>query len=196
MPQYRIGRTEQVTHLSTAGDTHEVTFDSMPATIVEATRKAPLLRRFAAMFYDFLLCLALALATTAIYVAVKGWIIGAEALSAQVEAGTLSEGPVLTLLLLLVILFFFCYFWTRTGQTLGMQAWKVQILTREDQLPTLSQSLLRLAAATLSLTALGAGYFWMLFDKEQLTWHERISGTRTVFRDHKKEQSSAWRQAN
>ncbi|GAA3969187.1 RDD family protein [Allohahella marinimesophila] len=168
----------------------------MPAPTVEATRKAPLPRRFAAMFYDFLLCLALALATTAFYVAVKGWWIGREALDAQVEAGTLSQGPVLTILLLLVVTLFFCYFWTRTGQTLGMQAWKVQILTRDGRLPTLAQSLMRLAGATLSFAVFGAGYFWMLFDREQLTWHERISGTHTVFRDHKKEQSSAWRQVN
>lgn len=168
----------------------------MPAPIIEAKRKAPLLRRFAAMFYDFLLCLALALGTTALYVAIKGWWIGSQALEAQVAAGTISQGSVLTILLLLVITFFFCYFWTRTGQTLGMQAWKVQILTREDKLPTLGQSLIRLAGAAISFAAFGLGYFWMLFDREQLTWHERISGTRTIFRDYKKEQATAWRQAN
>lgn len=165
----------------------------MPALPIEATRKAPLLRRFAAMFYDGLLCLALALGTTAIYIAIKSWWIGPEALHRQVDTGTVSQGPILTTLLLMVITFFFCYFWTRTGQTLGMQAWKVQILTQDGQLPSLSQSLIRLLTALLSFGALGAGYFWIFIDRDQLTWHERISGTQTIFRDYKKEQASSRR---
>ena len=40
--------------------------------------------------------------------------------------------------------------------------------------------LLRLAAATLSWLAAGLGYFWMLIDRDRLTWHDRLSATRVI----------------
>jgi uncharacterized RDD family membrane protein YckC len=35
-------------------------------------------------------------------------------------------------------------------------------------------------AALLSISCGGLGYLWALVDKERLTWHDRISGTRVV----------------
>lgn len=148
-------------------------------------RRAPLLRRLGAAFYDFLLILALFLGTTALYIAVRASRVGIDVAASQAESGVLTQGPLLTILLAIVFVGFFCYFWTRTGQTLGMQAWKVQIVTPEGRTPSLKQSLLRLFGAMISATALGAGYLWILVDKQHLTWHERWSGTITIFQDHK-----------
>ena len=45
---------------------------------------------------------------------------------------------------------------------------------------TLRQSLIRCAGAMLSMLALGLGYLWILFDRDGLAWHDRISNTRLV----------------
>jgi uncharacterized RDD family membrane protein YckC len=40
--------------------------------------------------------------------------------------------------------------------------------------------LLRYCAGTLSLVFAGIGFWWAWFDRERLTWHDRISRTRMV----------------
>ena len=73
---------------------------------------------------------------------------------------------------------FYSYFWRLRGQTLGMQAWRIQLIDCEAEEISLGQALLRCAAAVLSLAPVGLGYLWCLFDKERLTWHDRLTGTR------------------
>jgi uncharacterized RDD family membrane protein YckC len=34
----------------------------------------------------------------------------------------------------------------------------------------------------LSWLPLGLGFFWVLFDRDRRAWHDRLSGTRLVFR--------------
>ncbi|VAW78142.1 FIG023103: Predicted transmembrane protein, partial [hydrothermal vent metagenome] len=45
---------------------------------------------------------------------------------------------------------------------------------------TLWQALLRFMVAIPSTLLLGLGYFWMLIDRDRLTWHDRYSETRIV----------------
>jgi uncharacterized RDD family membrane protein YckC len=42
------------------------------------------------------------------------------------------------------------------------------------------QALLRFFSAAASLLCLGAGFWWMLFDKKKLTWHDRYSDSCVV----------------
>jgi uncharacterized RDD family membrane protein YckC len=69
--------------------------------------------------------------------------------------------------------------WRVSGQSLGMQAWRIKLVSTDHQPVSYRQCLIRFMAATGSLVCL-AGYFWMLFDKDKLTWHDRFSGTRLV----------------
>ena len=41
-----------------------------------------------------------------------------------------------------------------------------------------------LLTALLSWGALGAGFLWILVDRNQLAWHDRLSGTRLVLLKH------------
>ncbi len=90
------------------------------------------------------------------------------------------SGIGLQLYLLTVGSAFFCWFWHNNGQTLAMQAWRLRIETMDGNKPGWGQCLLRLLAASLSIAALGAGYWWIWIDKDQLSWHDRLSKTRLV----------------
>lgn len=84
--------------------------------------------------------------------------------------------------LLAVSALFFCTFWRR-GETLGMRAWKLRMVTADGRQPGWGRALLRFAAAILSWAALGLGFLWVLVDREKFAWHDRLSGTRLVLKD-------------
>jgi uncharacterized RDD family membrane protein YckC len=84
------------------------------------------------------------------------------------------------LYLLTIVCAFFGWFWVRGGQTIGMRAWRLRVVTATGAPLGWREAALRLAAAALSWAALGAGFLWALFDPEGLTWHDRLSGTRLV----------------
>jgi len=135
--------------------------------------RAGLLRRFAAMFYDGLLLVAILMIATALMLPLTGG-----------EAITSADHPWLELAYRLVIaglvVLFFGTFWTRRGQTLGMASWRLRVEREDGALLTWGDTVKRLAAALLSWLPLGLGYFWILFDREGRAWHDRLSRTRVV----------------
>jgi len=124
------------------------------------------------MLYDTLLVIALLMVMTALLMI----FTGGEAISAQ-RVGALEYAY--QALLAFIVVFFFGWCWTRReGQTLGMTAWRLK-LERVDGKPiTWRDAMLRLMGATVSLAALGLGYFWIWIDRDGLAWHDRWSGTR------------------
>lgn len=138
--------------------------------------KAGLPRRLAAMFYDFLLCMALLMVVTLLYQqGVLRLIYGSEQLQALADSGALDRDPLLASLLLVCLFAFFAKFWTYNGQTLGMQVWGVRIQNRDGTAIDLWQALLRFFIAIGSWLFGGLGFLWMLWDKDRLTWHDRYS---------------------
>lgn len=81
---------------------------------------------------------------------------------------------------------FYAYFWTRTGQTLGMQAWGLHLIDDSGGRVSFSRALLRCVAASLSALALGLGYLWALLPGHY-TWHDRLTKTRVVFRKRERQ---------
>lgn len=133
-------------------------------------------RRFAAIFYDFLLCVALLMVTTLIYQqAILRGIYGSEQLMEMSKAGKLDHDPILYTLLIFVLFGFFAKFWTHNGQTLGMQVWGVRVQNKDGTAIDLWQALLRFFVALISWLACGLGFFWMLFNKDRATWQDRYS---------------------
>ena len=128
---------------------------------------AGLLRRLGAILYDTLLVLALLFLVTIPFIAIRG--------GEPVETGSNS---IYQVCMGLVIFLFFAGFWSRSGRTLGMQSWGLLVETPAGQIPTFSRASLRFFAAILSWAAAGLGFLWQLWDSEQLTWHDRLSGTR------------------
>ncbi len=128
------------------------------------------LRRLAAMLYDSMLVLALLFLATVPFIAIRG--------GEPVEIG---DNLAYRVVLVAVIFAFFVGFWSYSGRTLGMQSWGLQLETMEGQVPSVTTASLRFVAALISLLPLGLGFLWQLIDKERLTWHDRISGTRLVY---------------
>ena len=141
---------------------------------------ASLSRRFAAMGYDALLCVALQLVTAFIYKLVQMAFMGEAQLRQLSESGALDGDPLLSSVLLLVTFAFFAKFWTHAGQTLGMQVWGIRVQNADGTAISLMQALLRFIVAIASWLCLGMGFVWSLFDKQRRTWHDRYSETQLV----------------
>lgn len=129
-----------------------------------------LLRRLAAIIYDTLLVCALLFLATIPFIALRG--------GEPVEIG---DNRIYQIVLLLVIYAFFVGFWTHRGRTLGMQSWGLQLQTMDGEKPTLATASVRFIAAILSWAPAGLGFLWQLWDRDKLTWHDRISGTHLVY---------------
>jgi uncharacterized RDD family membrane protein YckC len=106
---------------------------------------AGLLRRFAALFYDLLLVAGLAfVATFATLPLTHGEAIltGTQGLVGHAYHAALA----------LLVFGYFGWSWTRTGQTLGMRAWRIRLVSAQGRLITWGESLVRFL--------LGAGLIW------------------------------------
>jgi len=68
--------------------------------------------------------------------------------------------------------------WRRGGQTLGMRPWRLRLAASNGTAPSWAQLWTRYAVGTLSLLLGGLGFWWALFDRDRLAWHDRASGTR------------------
>ena len=141
--------------------------------MAEGRPSAGVLRRFGAMFYDLLLLLALTMVATAALLP----LTGGEAITSE-RLGWLEYAY--RALLLFIIIVFFGGFWTRSGQTLGMVAWRLRIEREDGSLLTWGDVLTRLAAAIVSLLPAGLGYFWIWIDRDRLAWPDRWTRTRVV----------------
>lgn len=133
-------------------------------------KNTTLFRRIAAMLYDGILILALLFLSTLPFIAVRG--------GEPVEA---DGNFIYRLILALVIYAFFVGFWTRSGRTLGMQSWRLQLLAADGNPPTIAVASVRFFAAILSWLPCGLGFLWQVWDKDGLTWHDRISKTHIVY---------------
>ncbi len=141
---------------------------SMSQKTGERLPSAGLPRRLAAMVYDGLLLISLWMLATGI------WLVA--------SAGEPPDdgNPLFQLYLLGIALLFFGGFWMRGGRTLGMQAWRMRVISTDGKPLAWRQALIRFFAAILSWLLLGLGYLWCLADRDGGTLHDRLSGTRTV----------------
>lgn len=130
---------------------------------------AALSHRLLAMLYDAMPLAALWFATAALGLLLRG--------GAPVTPNT----PAAMLEFAAMLLVSFGYLglsWRRGGQTLGMRAWRLQLLSRDGcTAPSWNRLALRFVVAWISLAALGLGFFWSLLDRERRTWHDLASGT-------------------
>jgi uncharacterized RDD family membrane protein YckC len=127
---------------------------------------ASLVKRLMAMVYDSLLVMAVWMLVGYVFIAFND--------------GEAVSGPLFNSTVFLVTFLFFALFWTRSGQTLGMIAWRLRVETDQGQPITAKHALLRFMAAILSALVLGLGYWWILVDKNNLSWHDHWSNSRIV----------------
>lgn len=135
-----------------------------PASRIQAP-PAGLLRRLGALLYDALLLLGLVFFCAFILVA---------------ALGDIAPAWLVQWLSLLLIVAYYGYSWLRSGQTLGMKAWRLMLVDEAGEAVNLQQVGIRLLVAPISLAALLLGYLWLYIGHGQQTWHDRASHTFVV----------------
>ena len=131
-------------------------------------QKTQRLKRLSASFYELILLIAIWLIVAGIFVTIFG------------DAMHGFKRFALQSLLWSVTGAYFVRCWKQAGQTLAMKTWRLKVVSRSGLALTYPQLWLRYALASVGLIAVGAGFFWMLFDREGLCLHDRLTGCKVI----------------
>ncbi|WP_134059236.1 RDD family protein [Rheinheimera aquimaris] len=142
--------------------------------------RAGLIRRLAAMMYDWLILAALWMAAMALALALVALLnaVGLISLASYTDHADFIARHKIWFQLYSVVWFcwFYLYFWCRGGQTLGMRAWRLLLVQQNGQAVTLRQAILR---AITALFGIGNLWLWLRFGKG-LALQDQLSNTQVV----------------
>jgi uncharacterized RDD family membrane protein YckC len=131
------------------------------------------LRRFAALIYDaFLLVALLMVFTGAALFLTHGAAIVPETAGAWVHlyrAGLVG-----------VVAGYYILNWLRSGQTLGMRAWRIRAVNESGTAMSLGAAMLRSLFGFIAWAPAALGVLWLYLDPAHLALHDRFSKTRVV----------------
>ena len=143
-----------------------------------ALPRAGLVRRMAALLYDSFLVFAIWMLLGFIF-----QLFTSTGHTRVIDA-QLETNPYLSNLLFLLMIFscfsFYCWFWLKSGQTLGMLAWRLRLETISGNSLTIKQTLIRWFLAWPSFLLLGFGYLWLYIERNGDTFHDKLSGTKVI----------------
>lgn len=128
-------------------------------------------RRLASLLYESLLLLGV---LTAVFLVPH--------LALGLALNIALPGSLLLLHVFTVLGIYFLWYWQRSGQTLAMQTWHLQLRSITGNAPTWRQLILRYVLSWPSLLFYGVGLIWAVFDRDRQFLHDRLAGTRIVFR--------------
>ena len=116
--------------------------------------------------------------------AVIGIMLSLSLLLVLVNGGSTEENKFASLIQFLIITFsgpcFYTYFWlTNNGQTLGMQAWKIQLISTNNGL-SVKDCLYRCFISLISFLIFGIGYFLILFRKDNKSLADLLTNTQII----------------
>ncbi|KJY81740.1 transmembrane protein [Vibrio galatheae] len=122
---------------------------------------AGLFRRLGALLYDALIVIAIEMMAAGIVVAILHALMamglfslnGFEDVSDFLSSHPVWS-PIYTAYLASVWIYFFVFFWTRAGQTLGMRAWKLHMISTDGSPVTVTQALIRIGTSGFGLANL------------------------------------------
>jgi uncharacterized RDD family membrane protein YckC len=171
---FRRGSKSRANDRSAVGATSNPT---SPATFPHA---AGLGRRIACLVYDSLLLLAVLFLGSALFTSVAG------------TADTFPARIGLQALLVALAGAYFVWCWTRSGQTLPMQAWHLQLVDAESgRPPCLRKALRRYLLAIPGTLIAGVSFLWGIVDRDKLFLHDRLAGTKIVNANRHREPNAA-----
>jgi uncharacterized RDD family membrane protein YckC len=127
---------------------------------------AGLVRRLMAIMYDLFLLLAMLFIATAIAMMFNQ--------GNAIEPGQ-AIYPYYIIYLLVLSFVFYGWFWTHGGQTLGMKTWKMRLQQDDGKPLSWNLALIRFAIALVSVSVLGLGFIWSLFESKRRCWHDLAS---------------------
>ena len=127
-----------------------------------------LFKRIACMLYESILVFAILFVAGVVYRALMG------------DPHSDFEQHLFFMYSWLIIGVYFVYCWVKSGQTLAMQTWRIQLLRLDGNPLSLAQAVRRYVIASFSLMFFGLGFLWAIFDREGLYLHDRFTGSRLV----------------
>lgn len=136
---------------------------------LSANRKPGPFRLLGVMLYDIMLLVSVLMVAAAIAVALNG----GEAIGAN--------NPFFFIYLIGVAFFFYGWFWTHGGQTLGMRAWRIYLVSGNSTGISWQQAFLRFVVGIFSWLPLGLGYWWLWLSPDKLSWHDIASGSYLIY---------------
>jgi uncharacterized RDD family membrane protein YckC len=139
-----------------------------PTASTRTGAPASLALRLLAALYDALPMLALWFVATMLALALTGGAL---------DVQRLPDKLLVQALLLAVTGAYFVISWRRGGQTIGMRAWRLRVVSADGKPLETRQALVRFGVCLLSLAAIGLGFFWALIDAQNRTWHDIAAGT-------------------
>ena len=126
-------------------------------------------KHYAAFFYDLFPILGILLLTGFITLLFRN--------GQEVPPGTLWFNIITSF----EILLYYVYSWKVGGQTLGMRAWRIKIVSNDGNNGiSWKNSLIRFVVGVFSTVTLGFGIFWKLFSKDNKSWMDLISQSKTI----------------
>jgi len=128
----------------------------------------PLPRRLLAMLYDSLVLLALLIVASAL------------ALPFGDIHKTAFKDFWFTLWLVFVCFAYLGGCWRYGGMTVGMRAWRIELVSANDRPVSWPRCLLRFIVGCVSLGAFGLGVIWALPDPLNRSWHDLAARTLLV----------------
>ena len=116
--------------------------------------------------------------------AVIGIMLSLSLLLVLINGGSTEENKFASLIQFLIITFsgpcFYTYFWlSNNGQTLGMQAWKIQLISKKNGL-SVKDCLYRCFISVISFLIFGIGYFLILFRKDNKSLADLLTNTQII----------------
>ena len=148
-------------------------------TALQETETAALWRRLAAIFYDSIVIIAIWIVVGFVVLS----LFGIEE-ARTVEGEIIELNPLYQYTLFAAMLgsafLFFGWFWTHSGQTMGMQAWKIKVQNADGSAISWKQVLQRFSTAPFALALFGIGYWWVLFDAGKRSWPDLVSRSQVV----------------
>jgi uncharacterized RDD family membrane protein YckC len=99
------------------------------------------------------------------------------ALLGQEGSGQLVSTETVIAVFTLSTIIYYVFFWTITGQTLGMILIGLRVVTIEGRRLTVWRSILRFLGYMIAALPFFLGFAWILVDNRRQGWHDKIAGT-------------------
>ena len=150
---------------------------------VEHFPRAGFIRRFGSWVYDGLIAIAVYMTAGAVSFAIFAILVNTGIVPSGGEEHVISvlqNSIVYTLINELFklgwVAYFFVFFWARSGQTIGMKAWRLKVQNQDGSLISKKTGLKRLLP-----TLGGLGNLVVIFDRKQkLSLQDRLTNTEVI----------------
>ena len=132
---------------------------------------AGLFRRFASLVYDSLIITSILFLATTIAILLVSLVLGTNAIT---ENSILVGNPIFFFWLVFTWFSYYAWCWRKSGQTLGMKAWRLKLITLDSSVISYKNALLRFFSAFLGLANL-----WALLPAKR-GWHDILSSSNII----------------